>query len=138
MLPSAEEYNSLRKAVKWRVIDRRYIDRAFSDTLYSICALYKNRVIGFARVIGDSGIYFYIQDVIVLPEHQGQGVGTALMQKVMDYLKRSTPEGAFIGLMSAKGKEGFYCKFGFQKRPDDRFGSGMCRYNEQIERAGND
>lgn len=35
---------------------------------------------------------------------------------------------AFVSLMSAPGKEGFYEKFGFTKRPDAERGSGMSQY----------
>jgi ribosomal protein S18 acetylase RimI-like enzyme len=38
------------------------------------------------RVIGDSGLYFYIQDVIVLPQYQKRGIGMLLMKKVMNFL----------------------------------------------------
>ncbi|MDO8673420.1 MAG: GNAT family N-acetyltransferase [Dehalococcoidia bacterium] len=32
-----------------------------------------------ARVIGDGGLFYYIQDVIFIPEYQRQGIGTQLM-----------------------------------------------------------
>jgi len=41
--------------------------------------------------------------------------------------------GIAIGLFSAKGKEGFYNKFGFVERPNEKRGAGM----ELIIKAGN-
>lgn len=36
-------------------------------------------LLGMARVIGDGGLFYYIQDVIFIPEYQRQGIGTQLM-----------------------------------------------------------
>jgi len=44
-------------------------------------------VIGMARVVGDGAMFFYIQDVVVTPAHQGRGVGTLLLERVMGYFK---------------------------------------------------
>jgi predicted N-acetyltransferase YhbS len=80
-----------------------------------------------ARVIGDSGLYFYIQDVIVLPKYQKMGIGIMLMKKVMNYLETNIIPHTVVGLMASKGKEPFYEKFGFAKRPSERRGHGMFR-----------
>jgi predicted N-acetyltransferase YhbS len=78
-----------------------------------------------ARVIGDGGLVYYIQDVIVLPEYQGQGLGAKMMDKVMAYIRGQVKHSAIIGLMSAKGKEPFYERYGFIPRPNENLGSGM-------------
>jgi hypothetical protein len=44
---------------------------------------------------------------------------------VMRYLDASVQPGSFIGLMAAKDAEGFYRRYGFDRRPDDR--PGMFR-----------
>jgi ribosomal protein S18 acetylase RimI-like enzyme len=79
----------------------------------------KNKVVGCGRVIGDGGIYFYIQDIIVLPEFQGKGIGRRIMDAVMEYLKAHARDGAFVGLMAAKGVSKFYERYGFKERPSD-------------------
>ena len=33
-----------------------------------------------------------------------------------------------VGLFAAKGKEGFYEKYGFMKRPNETYGNGMCTF----------
>jgi Acetyltransferase (GNAT) family. len=67
----------------------------------------ENDIIGFGRVIGDGGIYLYIQDVIVLPEFQGQGIRKYIMNAIKDYLNIHnlnihTFPGTFVDLMAAK------------------------------------
>jgi len=79
------------------------------------------------RVIGDSGLYFYIQDVIVLPQYQKMGIGILMMKKVMRFLESDISPLTVVGLMASKGKEPFYEKFGFTKRPSERRGHGMFR-----------
>jgi len=53
---------------------------------------------------------------------------------LMDYAKVNSISGEYvqIGLMSAKGKERFYQKFGFRSRPNDKEGSGMVVEIETI------
>lgn len=72
------------------------------------------------RVIGDGGTAFYIHDIIVLPEHQNKGLGKTIMENIMSYIKSGFKQGMMVYLMAAKGKEGFYEKFGFAQRPSDK------------------
>ena len=71
------------------------------------------------RVVGDGSIYFYIQDVIVLPEYKGKGVGKRIMMEIERYLDKTISHYAFIGLMAADGVASFYHQFGFAKRPKE-------------------
>ena len=83
-----------------------------------------------ARVIGDGIMVFYIQDVIVLPQYQRQGIGSIMMNKIMQYIKANSVNNTIIGLMSASGKEEFYEKYGFIKRPNEKMGCGMTQFYE--------
>jgi len=74
------------------------------------------------RVIGDGGIYYYIQDVFVHPNHQNKGNGKKIMDAIMNYFSAAIAPGTFIGLMAAKGAAGFYKKYGFECRDSDRPG----------------
>jgi GNAT superfamily N-acetyltransferase len=70
-------------------------------------------------------MYFYVQDVIVVPGYHGRGLGAQVMEGVLRYLEGVARPGAFVGLMAAQNVEGFYERYGFQRRPDDR--PGMYR-----------
>ena len=59
------------------------------------------------------------------PAHQGRGIGGRLMERVMAYLRAHAVRGAVVGLMAAAGKEGFYERYGFTRRPTDRLEAGM-------------
>lgn len=121
-IPTVEEYRRLREAVGWENIDNEAIEIGLRNSLFSVCVIHKGEVIGCGRVVGDGGIYFYIQDIIVMPEFQQKGIGKRIMDAVMDYLSQHARPNAFIGLMAAKGVSKFYEKYGFQERPPDRPG----------------
>jgi ribosomal protein S18 acetylase RimI-like enzyme len=126
--PGPEEYNHLRRSVGWGTYPLEAIAQALPRSLYCVCALSLERLIGMGRVIGDGALVYYIQDVIVLPEYQRQGIGTQLMERIMAYLGARALPNAVIGLMAASGKEAFYERYGFTRRPSERLGCGMTSF----------
>lgn len=83
------------------------------------------KVIGCGRVVGDGGIYFYVQDVMILPAYQKQGLGRRIMDAIMAYISAHARSNSFIGLMAADGVAPFYYRYGFGERPPNR--PGMFR-----------
>jgi len=127
-LPTPEEYNWLRSLVGWGIYQEEVIEKALPNTLYCLCAYRGEELVGMARVIGDGGMVYYIQDVIVLPECQRQGIGTQMMDVIMAYIRAHASQNTIIGLMSAIGKEAFYERYGFTVRPTDKLGAGMTMF----------
>ncbi len=111
-----QEYQELRESTNWNQHSDSKVEHALKNDLFSICVLDAERVIGIGRVIGDGAIYFYIQDVIVLPDYQKRGIGKIIMKHIEAYLKKNTGDNAFIGLMAAEGVADFYKKFDYRKR----------------------
>ena len=127
-LPTAAEYNWLRSLVGWRTYQESVIEKALPNTLYCVCAYLGEKLVGMARIIGDGGMVYYIQDVIVIPEYQRQGIGTQMMDAIMAYIRAHASQNTIIGLMSAVGKEAFYEKYGFMIRPTEKYGAGMTMF----------
>jgi len=126
---SVEDYMNLREIVGWGNPENiEAIERGLKNTLYSICIEVEEQIIGYGRVVGDGGFTFYIQDIIVLPSYQRLGLGNKIMAELMEYITSTYPPGSSVGLMSAKGKEDFYKKFGFVERPNEGYGAGMIQY----------
>lgn len=117
--PTLSEYKKLRGLVGWRETDENATDMALTNSLFSAVAVERETVIGFGRVVGDGGLYFYIQDLIIHPEFQNKGFGKSLMKVLMSYIKAIAKSGAFVGLMAAKGLEKYYESFGFEARDED-------------------
>jgi GNAT superfamily N-acetyltransferase len=127
-LPSASDYNRLRAAVGWGTYSEDIIEHALPVSLFCVCAVSSDEVVGMARVIGDGGLVYYLQDVIVLPEYQRQGIGTKMMDILMDYVLANASYNSILGLMAAKGSETFYQGYGFTPRPNERLGCGMTMF----------
>ncbi|CAM2904094.1 N-acetyltransferase [Vibrio diazotrophicus] len=81
-----------------------------------------------ARIVGDGVMYFYIQDVVVSPNHRQKGLGSILMQEIERYLEQNAPSNATVGLLAATGKESFYERYGYVIRPTEALGHGMCKF----------
>jgi GNAT superfamily N-acetyltransferase len=123
--PTVQEYQRLRGAVGWGAMTAEGVAAGLPNALFSVVLELDGEAIGCGRIVGDGGLYFYLQDVIVLPEFQGRGQGARLMDSLMGYLERSARPGAFVGLMAAVGVEPFYERYGFRRRPEQQ--PGMFR-----------
>jgi GNAT superfamily N-acetyltransferase len=98
-------------------------------TIYQYCSSpVSDKPIAMGRVVADGAMYFYIQDVVAEPNYQGQGIGNNLMNEIEAYLAEAARKIATIGLLAARGKEDFYRCFGYQLRPNDTLGNGMCKF----------
>lgn len=126
--PSAKEFTELRRAIGWGEIDLNIAQMSLEQSLFHVVVRNQQTLIGMARVVGDGYMYFYLQDVIVHPNFQQQGIGQLLMEHVERFLSRTAKKGATVGLLSAKGKEEFYTRFGYIHRPNDELGHGMCKF----------
>jgi GNAT superfamily N-acetyltransferase len=72
------------------------------------------RTIGFSRVITDFAVVGVIEDVYVLPDHQGQGLGRFMMECLISH-----PALAGLELYTASRKaRGFYEALGFEALDD--------------------
>jgi GNAT superfamily N-acetyltransferase len=115
-LPTPEEYRALCTAVGWgEVIDFAAAPASLAGSLFGVVALEEGRTIGMGRLVGDGAIYFYVQDVAVDPAHQGRGVGTAILARLVDHATAAATNEAFVGLFAAAGSERLYRAHGFER-----------------------
>ncbi|AWL12535.1 Acetyltransferase NSI [Saliniradius amylolyticus] len=126
--PTAKEFIALRCEVDWDRIDLDVAHRSLDNSLFQVSVRDNKKLIGMARVVGDGFMYFYIQDVVVTPEYQGQGIGRMLMNRVERYLSKACQVGSTVGLLAAQGKEAFYRSYGYIERDGTHLGKGMCRF----------
>ena len=113
---TVDEYLKLRRSVGWRNTAIEKTKAALQNSLYSIVVEENESVVGMGRIVGDGGIYYYIQDVMVIPEKQHMGIGTTIMERLMRHINQVAEPGSFIALMSAEGRSKFYKRFGFSER----------------------
>lgn len=77
---------SLYDSVGWSEYTKNIekLIRALNNSLYTLTAWDKNKLVGLTRVVGDGETIIYIQDILVLREYQRQGIGSKLLKAVLD------------------------------------------------------
>jgi ribosomal protein S18 acetylase RimI-like enzyme len=108
-LPSVAEFNHLRQLVGWRLMTAEATQNALQNSLISCCARRGGELVGYGRFVGDGSMYFYLQDVMVHPEHQGKGIGNKLMNKLEGWLKEQMQYGSTGVYWLLKAKRTFIC-----------------------------
>ncbi|GAA0765742.1 GNAT family N-acetyltransferase [Clostridium subterminale] len=100
--------------------------RAVKNSLFNIGAFDGEELIGLIRVIGDDTSIIYIQDILIKEKYQRQGIGTYLLQSVLDKYKDIRQ----IVLMTDKTEktEAFYKKNGMSKACEFQ-GVAFVKYN---------
>ena len=97
-LPAADEYNQLRENVGWGVMPVNVIEKSLAKTVYGVSVYRENKIIGSGRIVGDGGLCFYIQDIMVLKDFQKRGVGSKIVKMLMDYLEENAPINSYTTL----------------------------------------
>lgn len=114
--PTVSEYQLLRSSTGWEALSDKTVKKGMEGSLFSVCFMVGGKIAGAGRVVGDGAIYFYIQDMIVLPEFQKTGLGDMIMEELESWLRENTNTHSFVGLMAAEGVKEFYTRFGYAER----------------------
>ncbi len=61
--------------------------KGFENSLLVLGAFEDNELMGIIRVVGDGFTIVFIQDILVFPDQQRKGAGTALLQEIFDRYK---------------------------------------------------
>lgn len=120
-VPSPETFVRIRAGAGMAPRSLEAAERGLPNSLYTVCAregetgsdaAAADDTVGLARVVGDGGAVFHVSDVAVVEAHQGQGLGTALMDAVMAYVETAAPATAYVNLLA--DVDGFYDRWGFE------------------------
>ena len=73
------------ESVGWTNYTKRpqMLEDAFSNSLKIYAAFVNDSPVGLRRVVGDGVSVVFIQDLLVRPEYQRHGIGTALLDKII-------------------------------------------------------
>lgn len=127
---TVEEYNQMRAAVNWIQVTEKRAATALEHSFHRLVARYEGEPAGMARIVSDGGYTYFITDVIVKPEFQGNHIGKELISRLLDFIEKDVEPGEtiMVSLMSAYERESFYEQFGFHTRPFGNHGPGMSMW----------
>ena len=112
---SSQEVLSLFRREQWGdFMDIEEVEFYLQVALYIVSAWQGSELIGFARLEGDGRISVEISDVLVRSDFQGQGIGTDLVRRLVDHIRRLDPY--YIQVEPIGDREvHIYSKFGFRE-----------------------
>ena len=115
---SEAEILPLYKAVGWSNYYEHpeMLKKAYAGSLCTLAAYEDETLTGIIRCVGDGYSILFIQDILVYPEHQHKGIGTALMKAVLE----KYPHTYQIELATDNTEKtiAFYKSFGFHNLSD--------------------
>lgn len=81
-----DEIRRLYTAVGWSAYTGNMpaLREGFRNSLLTLAAYEGEDLLGLIRTVGDGATIVFIQDILVFPTRQKQGVGTALLKAVLD------------------------------------------------------
>ena len=113
-----DEIVHLYKSVGWTNYLQRVevLEQAYKNSLCVLGAYDQDKLVGIVRAVGDGVTIVFIQDLIVLPEYQRKGIGTLLLESVMEKYK-DVYQMELLTDNTEKTKS-FYTSVGFQSTED--------------------
>ena len=60
------------------------LKKSFENSLLTLAAYKGDQLLGIIRTVGDGHTIVFVQDILVFPEHQRKGIGTALLKAILD------------------------------------------------------
>lgn len=81
-----QEILSLYASVGWTAYTEHpdTLRRGFENSLLILAAYDGESLVGIIRVVGDGSTVIFVQDILVSPDFQRKGIGSALLRAVLD------------------------------------------------------
>jgi len=122
-VPTVDELRALAAAVGWLDhFDWATIGRALEGSQHGVVAVDESGAVGAGRLVGDGARYWYVQDVMVRPDEAGEGIATAIVERLLAWVRDHAPAEAVVGLFASPEAVGVYAELGFEAATDDPLG----------------
>ena len=118
--PTRSEYRHLFESAGWTssiAISDDVLQTAIDRSWYWISVYDGERIVGIGRLVSDGALYAFVCDMIVLPDHRNQGIGSEILKRMK--AKCTAHNIQRVWLFAAEGKTDFYLENGFDLRPED-------------------
>lgn len=60
------------------------LQKGFENSMLTLAAYEGERLLGIIRTVGDGHTIVFVQDILVFPWYQRKGIGSALLQAILD------------------------------------------------------
>ncbi|HGK0787323.1 TPA: GNAT family N-acetyltransferase [Streptococcus pneumoniae] len=109
-----EDVLHLYQAVGWinYTHQPQMLEQALSHSLVIYLVLDGDAVVGLIRLVGDGFSSVFVQDLIVLPSYQRQGIGSSLMKQALEDFKEAYQ--VQLATEQTEKNVGFYRSMGFE------------------------
>ncbi|HEW5097195.1 TPA: GNAT family N-acetyltransferase [Streptococcus pneumoniae] len=109
-----EDVLHLYQAVGWTNYTHQpqMLEQALSHSLVIYLELDGDAVVGLIRLVGDGFSSVFVQDLIVLPSYQRQGIGSSLMKQALEDFKEAYQ--VQLATEQTEKNVGFYRSMGFE------------------------
>jgi len=101
-----------KESEAWRRVIPRMIEGSFA---FMVARESEGSIVGMGRAISDGVSDAYIQDVVVLRSHRGQGIGAELVRRLAEHCAGQGI--SWVGLVAEPGTQPFYERIGFHAFP---------------------
>ena len=84
---TADNVYELYLSVDWSGLYKSQIQQKLANTNHTFTIYEGNRLVGMARIVGNTHTVCYLKDFIIKPEYQHEGYGNFLMDFILNYIK---------------------------------------------------
>jgi GNAT superfamily N-acetyltransferase len=93
---------------------RAVIEKSLAN---SVCfgVYHQGQQVGFARVVSDFSVMYWLCDVIIAEEYRGHGLGKHLVECIIEEFS------GLVGILATKDAHELYKKYGFIEAPAAKF-----------------
>lgn len=123
--PSVDDYLRIRRAAGLGDKSVEAAERGLPNTIFGVQVMHEGQTVAMCRLIGDGGCHYACVDAAVIPEHQGKGLRTTQLGKIVvgevaQYFKDTAAPGAYLMAITPVPKLGY--QTGFQLVPPPEVG----------------
>ena len=120
-----DELVELYRSVDWSLYSEHpdLLERAIAGSSYVVTARRRDRLVGLARAVSDGASICYLQDVLIAPDTQRQGIGRTLVTAIME--RYADVRQKVLLTDDEPGQRAFYESLGYTEVSD--FGEGPLR-----------
>ena len=113
-LPPVKDYLRLRRVAGLSPFSREAAEKGLPNSVFGVCLMLGDAIVGMGRVIGDGGCFFQVTDIAIEPAHQGRGLAKWIMQALTDFID-TLPKSAYVSLIADVPANRLYAQFGFEE-----------------------